>query len=102
MGEAVTTNGARYAAARRRKSYRREALLLDPGCTVSGGRQYLGGRAYDLYVVKDSAGVQIGWTEGNEQGEAMAWLRALGELQRRARAAAVDDAARVAVEGEPS
>lgn len=95
----MTTNGARFAAARRRKSYRRDALAIDPGCTISGGPRWLGGRRYDLYEVKDSAGVTIGWTEGNEQGEGNAWLRALGELQRRQKAKAVDDAARAAVEG---
>ncbi len=72
---------------RRRAKYKPQVLALDPGATISGGRQTLGGRSYDLYSVKDSAGVEIGWTEGNEQGEAPAWLRALGTLEARAKVA---------------
>lgn len=63
--------------------YRREVLKLDPGATIS---TYAPGTRWWGYVVKDSAGHQIGWTEGNETdfGDLNAWLRALSALQRRA------------------
>lgn len=67
------------------EQYRRQVLALDPGAKISGGPRMLGGRRYDLYSVTDNAGVTIGYTDGNEQGEGWAWLRALGTLQQRAR-----------------
>lgn len=66
--------------------YRQQVLALDPGARLNGRPQMLGGRRYDLYAVHDSAGVEIGYTDGNEQGEGWAWMRALGTLQRRAKA----------------
>lgn len=65
---------------RRKFDWKGETLKLDPGCTLSGGRKWLGGRPYDLYTVKDSAGREIGWTEGNEQGPHNAWVRAYSQL----------------------
>lgn len=67
--------------------YRLQALALDPGARISGGPRTLGGRRYDMYSVHDSAGVEIGYTDGNEQGEGWAWMRAVGVLQRRSQAA---------------
>lgn len=55
-------------------------LELDPGARLVGP-VYIGN--YRTYAVKDSAGVQIGYTDGNEGSPAFAWARAFTTLSRR-------------------
>jgi membrane-bound lytic murein transglycosylase len=62
------------------RNYRKLCLDLDPGCTIKGPIRM---GHYLNYSVYDSAGKEIGWSEGNERGEGWAWLRAYGALKRR-------------------
>ncbi len=68
---------------KRPPGYKHLVLQLDPGATIKGGRQWMGGRLYVNYSVYDSAGVEIGWTDGNEAHPSFAWGRALTTLWRR-------------------
>lgn len=72
-----------------RTNYEAEVKKLDPGAKLCGPKWY---GHYRCYWVEDSAGVEIGYTDGNEGneegGEWWAWLSAYGTLQRRARHAA--------------
>lgn len=64
----------------KRKSFRTLVLEMEPQAKLDG--PYRAGH-YVNYVVRDGAGVQIGWTEGNEQGTLDAWMRAYSTLMRR-------------------
>lgn len=86
IGQAETGGGAPAADRKpRMKTYREQVLEIDPGATLKGGPRMLGGRSYDMFYVVDSDGVEIGYTDGNEQGDGWAWMRALGALRARQR-----------------
>jgi hypothetical protein len=55
-------------------------LELDPGARLDGPK-YMG--HYKTYAVFDSAGVEIGWTDGNEDHPSWAWMRAYTTLLTR-------------------
>lgn len=64
----------------KKRPYRQLVLELDPGCRIDGPR-FIG--HYRTYSVYDSAGVEIGATDGNENDASFAWARAYGVLVKR-------------------
>lgn len=62
-----------------RWDYKDRVMALDPKAKLRGPFRV---GHYTNYIVEDGDGRQIGWTEGNEQGEANAWLRAYSTLTR--------------------
>jgi hypothetical protein len=70
-----------YTGPRRKSKLQKACEALDPGCRLEGPIR-VGYSAQ--YVVKDSAGKEIGWTDGNEGMARFAWMRALDTLRARA------------------
>lgn len=69
-----------YAGPRRKSRTQKLCEQLDPGCRLES----LGRIGYSpQYVVRDSDGVEIGYTDGNEGAPSFAWLRAAGVLRGR-------------------
>lgn len=90
-----------YYGPRRKSKLQKACEALDPGVRLIDKSFSGGGRWNTAYEVVDGAGTVIGYTDPKDPPR-FAWGMALEKLQRRARAAAVDDAARAAVEGKPS
>lgn len=62
------------------KTAKARVLEIDPKATLRGPFRV---GHYVNYSVHDGDGKEIGWTEGNEQGATLAWVRALSALERR-------------------
>lgn len=75
-----------YSGPRRKSNLQKACEALDPGVRLES----LGRIGYSAqYVVKDSDGVEIGWTDGNEALPSFAWLRAHNTLIRRKATASI-------------
>ena len=72
-----------YNGPRRKLKLQKACEAIDRGVTIEHIPFNAGGRYTNHYLVRDSSGAIIGWTDGNEGSPAFAWSRALGELQRR-------------------
>lgn len=57
-----------------------EVLRLEPQAQLRGPFRH---GHYLNYTIVDGAGLEIGWTEGNEQGPGNAWERARDTLRTR-------------------
>lgn len=77
-------------------NYRALVLAIDPKAKIEGPFRV---GHYSNYTVRDGAGKEIGWTEGNERGTQNAWARAYGTLMNRKKS---DESAQQKSAGDPS